>query len=309
MVSHNRIIWEQIMIPRLARLLASDLIHFPCNTTAFYTYGIRSVTTIHDLIFLNDRSPIWRPKAFVAENYIRFSFRYFAKRSGSIISVSKMTQALLMGKGIKSHAIYNTADGFISSHVISKKSATSRRYILHRGGSAAHRNTQRVIEAFRAARHVLPDVALKILGVPAEVAAKWRAPEEEDIQFLPRLSDDDLASLYSGSACVIVASLEEGFGLPIIEAFGFEVPVITSNIDPMKEIAGDAALLVNPLSIADISRAMVSVLLDEEVAQSLIAKGRIRLEHFASERIAQQLLAVYRGDDGMYALETKSVRR
>jgi glycosyltransferase involved in cell wall biosynthesis len=291
--SRNRVIWEQLLIPKLARRLSCDVIHFPFNTTALYTYGIPTVTTVHDIIFLGHKGRIRKPKDFFVINYIKLAFTHGTKKANAVVSVSRTTQELLQQLGLQSTAIYNTSDGFLSSTQACTPPISQRRYILHRGGSAEHRNTKRVIDAFRNAQDGLADVDLKILGVPAEFASKWVGPEDEHIHFVPRLSDCELAALYRGSSCVIVASLQEGFGLPIIEAFGFGVPVITSRIDPMMEIAGDAAILIDPLSVPDISRAMAAVLSDPVLAQSLTARGTIRSMLFTSDRLAEQMLDVY----------------
>jgi len=103
-----------------------------------------------------------------------------------------------------------------------------------------------------------------------------------------------LASLYAGSSGVVAASLLEGFCLPIVEAFGFGSPVITSNINPMMEIAGGAALLVDPHSVEDITEAMLRIASDKTLAKDLAAKGRSRLSAFASSSVAAELLDLYR---------------
>ena len=107
------------------------------------------------------------------------------------------------------------------------------------------------------------------------------------------MTDQELATLYSESACVVATSLEEGFCLPIIEGFGFGVPVITSNVDPMKEIAGAAAILVNPTSVAEIGRAMASAVADAALARSLVERGHDRMREFSSIRVAEQMIGVY----------------
>jgi glycosyltransferase involved in cell wall biosynthesis len=88
-------------------------------------------------------------------------------------------------------------------------------------------------------------------------------------------------------------SLQEGFGLPIIEGFGFGTPVITSNLDPMREVAGGAALLVDPFSLDSIGDAIVSLVHDGPLAQSLVEKGFARLAAFRSECVAEQMLQIY----------------
>jgi glycosyltransferase involved in cell wall biosynthesis len=290
----NFVLWEQVMIPRLARRLACDTIHFPYNTRALFTGGIRTVTTVHDLLFLEERVPVGNPKAFIASKYAKYVFRHGTRRSGNIVSVSETTRRALLGMGVESRTVYNTIDGFLAAHAPTGAGAhAGRPYMLHRGGYFAHRNTGRVIEAFREARKALPDVGLKIVGAP-DGAATWKTEGDGTIEFLPRVSDGELAELYAGSACVLATSLHEGFGLPIIEGFGFGAPVITSNLDPMMEVAGDAALLVDPRSVPEMAKAMVSVLSDLALARSLVARGRARLEVFGSARVAEGMLEAYR---------------
>lgn len=289
----NFIVWEQVMMPRLAHKLACDTIHFPYNTRAFFTGGIRTIVTVHDLLFLKETVPLTHLKSFIAAQYAKFVFNNATRKSRHIVSVSDTTRRLLSEMNVESRTVYNTIDGFMADHAPSTTKREARPYLLHRGGYFAHRNTKRVIDAFREVRKSIPDVALKILGAP-DGASRWRTGSDEGIEYLPRISDQELAELYAGSAGVLATSLQEGFGLPIIEGFGFGAPVITSNLDPMREVAGNAALLVDPYSIPDMADAMTSVLSNLPLAQSLVAKGRARLETFASARVAQKMLEVYR---------------
>lgn len=291
----NRLVWEQFAIPRLARELSCDLIHFPSNTMALNTKGIACVTTIHDVLFLKSRVSILKFKYYLKELYIKWCFKYCTRRARALISVSKATQTALRKLGFESEVIYNTVDGFIANVERRERPSEIPRYLLHRGGGAAHKNSKRIIDAFREARGSLPDVHLKVLGLPNELVEKWRIPGEQDIEFVRgQLPETELSILYAESSCIVVASLEEGFGLLIIEAFGLGVPVITSNIDPMQEVAGDAALLVDPYNVSEISKAMVAVLTDPALAQSLAAKGSQRLGAFSSKNVGDQILDVYR---------------
>jgi glycosyltransferase involved in cell wall biosynthesis len=288
----NFILWEQVLIPRLARRLRCDVIHFPYNTRALSTRGMRSVTTVHDLLFLKHAAPRRNLKDFVHAKYARWVFSLGTRRSDAIVSVSRTTAAALARLGLPSTTIYNTVDGFLASGDPGMP-PDGRPYLLHRGGYFAHRNTGRVIEAFRLARQALPEIELRIIGAPYG-AETWRTQDDPAIRFLPRISDAALAGLYAHSLCVVAASLEEGFGLPVVEAFGFGTPVITSRVDPMMEIAGDAALLVDPTDVAEMAQAMIALATDPVRAASLVAKGRARLPLFASARVAEQMLEVYR---------------
>lgn len=288
----NFVIWEQFIVPRLARRLLCDVIHFPYNTKSLNTYSIPAVTTVHDILFLNDKVSMRIPKDYIAARYAKLIFQTATRRSAAIISVSKTTERALLGLGVKSRTVYNTVDGFTAKFKPGVKAIEGRPYFLHRGGYSSHRNTLRVIQAFQETHAALGDVDLKIIGAPLGVE-RWQTQGDPSIQFLPRVTDQELATLYSESACVVATSLEEGFCLPIIEGFGFGVPVITSNVDPMREIAGAAAILVNPASVAEIGRAMASVVTDATLARSLVERGHNRMREFSSVRVAEQMIEVY----------------
>lgn len=288
----NFIVWEQFIVPRLARRLSCNLIHFPYNTKALNTYSIPAVTTVHDILFLKDKVSLRAPKDYLAARYAKMVFQTATKRSAAIISVSKTTERALLGLGVKSRTVYNTVDGFVAKLRPGVKATGGRPYFLHRGGYLSHRNTLRVIQAFQETHAELGNVDLKIIGAPLG-AERWQTQGDPSIQFLPRVTDQELATLYSESACVVATSLEEGFCLPIIEGFGFGVPVMTSNADPMREIAGAAAILVNPTSVAEIGRAMVLVVADAALARSLVERGHDRMQEFSSVRMAEQMIEVY----------------
>lgn len=281
------------MIPRLARRLLCDLIHFPYNTCSLLTHGIRSLVTVHDLLFLEERGSFRNPKEAISLKYSELCFRNVTRNADIIVSVSETTRLSLQKLGIQSRTVYNTADGFIEANISNAKEQAIRPYILHRGGYLEHRNTLRVINAFRSERQALAGFDLKIIGAP-QGADKWSTRDDATIHYLPRVSDKALAALYASSACVVATSLREGFCLPIIEGFGFAAPVVTSNIDPMREIAGDAACLVDPRNTADIGRAIVSVVSDPALAKSLVERGRSRLQTFSSVRMANDMLNAYR---------------
>jgi glycosyltransferase involved in cell wall biosynthesis len=290
----NLIIWEQILIPRLARSLRCSLIHFPYNTRAISTGGIPTITTVHDVIFLSQSVSLRDIRVRISLEYAKWIFNFATRKSDVVVSVSDATRSALTNLGLNAFTVYPTVDGFVMQEPeqCEHRAGTIERYILHRGGYQPHRNTERVIIAFRSAKSALPNVVLKIVGVP-DGAKKWRTHGDDSIQFMPSLTDAQLAGLYEGSACVVVASLQEGFGLPIIEGFGFGTPVITSDLDPMREIAQNAALLIDPYSVTAIEEAMISLLSNQTLADSLVAKGRQRSAHFSSMLVAEKMLWIY----------------
>ena len=113
------------------------------------------------------------------------------------------------------------------------------------------------------------------------------------VRVLGRVRLADLRMLYSSASALVFPSLEEGFGLPILEAMSYGLPVITSDVSATKEVAGDAAILVDPHNISEISEAMRRVMEDEETARVLIQKGHQRASQFSWDKCAQQTWAVY----------------
>lgn len=124
----------------------------------------------------------------------------------------------------------------------------------------------------------------------------YSLPEElgirEKVKFLGRVSDRELAALYNGAVALTYPSLFEGFGLPILEAFASGCPVITSNISSMPEVAGGAALLINPLNTNEIAGAMVKLADDDRLVNSLIKKGNIQLRKFSWEKSAKETVKI-----------------
>jgi glycosyltransferase involved in cell wall biosynthesis len=110
-----------------------------------------------------------------------------------------------------------------------------------------------------------------------------------DVIFTGRIDDDKLKGVLGSALALTFVPYFEGFGLPILEAMQCDVPVICSNITSMPEVAGDAALLINPLDIEDIKNAMVTIHNDATLRSELIAKGKVRKDVFTWERTADLL--------------------
>jgi len=288
----NFMIWEQLLIPCLARRLGCGVIHFPYNTRAVWSRGLRVVTTVHDVIFLAEPISLRQPKTWFVQQYAKHVFKAATGRSDALVSVSDTTRRSLETFGLQAMTVYNTVDGFRAA-LPKLCTNAAKPYFLHRGGYLPHRNTARVIQAFLKVRQRLPDMTLKIVGAP-EGADRWGTHGELSIEYLPWLSDKELAERYAGSACVIAASLKEGFGLPVIEGFAFGAPVITSDVDPMREVAGGAAILVDPYDSEALQEAMVLIVTNNALARSLVEKGYARLTAFSGARVAERMIEIYR---------------
>jgi alpha-1,3-rhamnosyl/mannosyltransferase len=175
----------------------------------------------------------------------------------------------------------------------------ARGYLLFVGTLQPRKNVERVVDAYgRLPPTLRASFDLVVVGKvgwsAAPIVAKLRERAGEGVRWLERVPDVDLRMLYRGAAGFVFPSLYEGFGLPVLEAFASGVPVVTSNVTSLPEVAGDAALLVDPLDADAIAQAMARILDDRALAGSLRAKGAARALGFSWEACAAKTAAVLR---------------
>jgi glycosyltransferase involved in cell wall biosynthesis len=168
------------------------------------------------------------------------------------------------------------------------------RFFLNVGAIQVRKNISNMALALKQ----VPGYRLVLAGADGYGAEKIHALIREEgltdrILVLGRVPLAVLRLLYSSASALLFPSLEEGFGLPILEAMSYGLPVITSDVSATKEIAGDAAILVDPHSVPEISEALRRVMEDQDLAQELAQKGRGRASQFSWEKCAAQTLAVY----------------
>ncbi len=171
----------------------------------------------------------------------------------------------------------------------------SQPFVLHIGALQVRKNVERVVAAFEAAR---PDGQLVLAGsrgFGAETILERveRSAARRHIVLAGHVDDDKRTALYAGASALLFPSLEEGFGLPVIEAFSVGLPVVASNVSALPEVAGDAAILVNPLDSDEIAAALTRVLDDSDLRSQLRRKGKARAKHFTWERSAAETWRVY----------------
>jgi glycosyltransferase involved in cell wall biosynthesis len=114
-----------------------------------------------------------------------------------------------------------------------------------------------------------------------------------DIIFVDYVAVEDLNAFYSASDLFVFPSLNEGFGLPVVESMASGTPVITSNVTALPEVGGDVAVLVNPLDIKEISIKMASLLLDKEKLEDLSKKGIIKAQNFVWSKTSKETVDLY----------------
>ncbi|WP_028987336.1 glycosyltransferase family 4 protein [Thermicanus aegyptius] len=291
-------IWEQIVFPLAVRKVNPDIVFCPNNTIPFINLSKYVLVTIHDLIFEENLGRGLYQK--IGNIYRRISLINIKKKRPFIITVSMHSKEHIEKKiGISPIVVNTPAETLFLNHYNkinkntnnSKMSNNSMKIILHIGGISPHKNTERVISAFKLLN--LKNTKLIILGMGTDNPISKRY-KEDNIIFPGWVNDEDIVSIYSKASILVFPSLKEGYGLPIIEGFSAGVPVITSNIPPMSEVAGNAAHLVDPFSIESIANGIKYLLENPDYAKRLIILGRMRLESINSNCLRNQLVELFR---------------
>jgi glycosyltransferase involved in cell wall biosynthesis len=290
-------LWEQWTIPRVARRLGCSVVHFPYQTSAWAWPRRASVITVHDLIPFEPLPAGARVSDAVVHYYRRWALALWGRRSRRVVAVSPATREELRERlGVAAVVVPNVVDAFVWMHPADQTvPQDGPRYLLHRGGDAPHKNTGRVIEAFAAVRERYADIELQVFGM-SERAQHFAGAATDGVHFVGRVDDAALARLYRQALAVVAPSLHEGFGLSLIEAFGFGTALITSDRAPMSEIAGGGAgLMVDPESVEQIRTAMLRLVDEPALRRELVDEGGRRMQAYSGAEVAQRLQETYLG--------------
>ena len=169
-----------------------------------------------------------------------------------------------------------------------------RPYLLYISGLYPFKNHARLIAAFARIRPEFPGLALLLAGGGPSGQLRGMAASyglENDVLFLGRVPQSAIPGLYRNARASVFPSLEETFGLPVLESMSLDCPVVTSNRSSMAEVAGDAAVLVDPQSVEAIAGGLRRILTDPDLRQDLIRKGHQRCAFFTRENTIASLAA------------------
>ena len=256
--------------------------------------ALRTICTFHDLFVMTGEysSPEFRER-FTEQA------RQAAANSDAIIAVSQSTAAQVEQLlGVEPSRIHVVPHG--SPHVagITAAAGAARRenLVLFVGVIQKRKNVGRLVKAFErlpAGWRLALAGASQGYGAAEELRAVEDSPRRTDIDILGHLSGEQLEGLYARARIFAFPSLDEGFGMPILEAMAHGVPVVTSQCSAMPEVAGDAALLVDPLNIDHLAHALTRLANDEDLREDLIVRGRARVPRFTWDSAVAQTWAVY----------------
>lgn len=308
--------WEQIFLPRAAKKAGCELLHCTSNTAPIFT-SIPLVVTLHDIIYME--SSYFKILRGTGTLYQKFGNLYrklfvpkIVKKSKRIITVSyfeknRIGQFFGITDSSRLVAVYNG----VSKHfkIVSDQDELKRvkekyhlpdRYFFFLGNTDPKKNTKGTLKAFsNFLKETGSDIKLVMLDYNRleleklldEIGDKGLI---DQIVLTGYVVNTDLPAIYCQSEIFLYPSLRESFGIPMLEAMACGVPVITSNTSSMPEVAGEAALIVDPFKPEEITAGMIKILSNQELRAILINKGLAQAEKFSWRAMAENVLKIYR---------------
>jgi glycosyltransferase involved in cell wall biosynthesis len=305
--SQNELYIKQIWFPLVLPRLHLDLIHYPSFPPPYFQpFSPKSVMTFHD-------AGPWRYSQALTLHgrlYFRTLLAHGMHSSAKIITVSAFT---------KSEIKHFFGDAKLTNIAVVPEAARSEfsqpcdpafkeqvktryhlpdRYFFTVSTVEPRKNLVTLLQAYAQLKLRLQDACPPLIivgrkGWNCDDILSFMAELEGSVLFPGHVSDAELCALYQMATCLVFPSLYEGFGLPVLEAMTAGCPVITSNTSSLPEVAGDAALLVDPLNADQIAHMMQQLLQNDQLRASLVHKGPLRAAYFSWQQTARQTRDVY----------------
>jgi len=287
-------IWEQIILPFFFFLRRKK--YLLLNFTGLGPLVLKhKIITIHDLAFMHQ--PAWY--AFSYRILYRLLTPLAARTSKKIITVSTFSKKEIMHYlGIPSEnieVIYNALPSvFTSNKLLRKESPVPFPYILAVSSIDPRKNFSRLIEAFKKLEN--PTHHLCIIGGKDSIFSSFEKDEafskKDNVHWLGRLDDQELAHYYQFATCLVYPSLYEGFGIPPLEAMHFNTVSLVSDIPVFREVYQDSVAYTDPFDANKVALDIQNVINDQLLQQQLISKASYCLKNYSWSKSAQKLSSI-----------------
>ncbi len=298
LVSRNRVYADHWDLRRAISSHEPHLVHFPCNY-GLCGLGVPVVITLMDCIALNGAFAGASLKSRLLARYMTAMIRRSVPRADAVLTISEYARSEIVrrfeGADRISVAYPGINPGLKALRAKDFRLRLEVPYVVCLASPDPRKNVASIVRAFSESR--LPREGCRLAVVVNHPSAKKMIPDctapPGAVVLLENVSDGELARLYSESIALVFASIDEGFGLPPLEAMAFGCPVISSNAAAMPEVLGDAALYFDPFSVSELVHRLEQVWVDLELREKLRALGTARQQSYSWKRNAEQTLAVY----------------
>ena len=306
----NYFLWKQIMLPYQSKQLGCSVLFCSDFMVPYFSLGIKTIPVFHDAFF-------WE----YPEHYNKYWLLFFrnlglaaAKKSAYLVAptqyaanqLSKYTglsqaKIAVIGEAPKT-ILDQIKEGDVSQNI---QAILSSSYILHVGTLEKRKNIPALIRAFKIVKsNGFPNLKLVLVGKASNkitlddsLAIRDVINQEQlsaDVILTGYLHDKDVQQLYQNAKLYVFPSINEGFGIPVLEAFKHNVPVVIANNTCLTEVAGLGAKSFNPYDITEIAQTITLLLNDQTLRQSYIEKGKEQLQKFSWEKTASSLMQLFK---------------
>ncbi|MAS36801.1 MAG: glycosyl transferase family 1 [Anaerolineaceae bacterium] len=286
-------LWTHVRFALALQQLQPDVVFVPAHTLPFLFSG-RAAATVHDLGFR------YFPEAHrpLDRFYLNLTTAYSVQRAAVVLADSQATaQDLVDIFGVeprKIQVVYPGVDPLPVGDIaaLRDKYALPERYFLFLGTLQPRKNIAVIVQAYQRWRSANPDdnAQLVLAGGKGWLYDDAWAEGLPGVHLPGYIDDADKGALYAGALALLFPSLYEGFGFPVLEAMHCGTPVITSSTSSLPELAGDAALLVDPLDVDAVVNKMTRLSANDEMRDLLREKGHVQVQRFTWARAAEQTL-------------------